>query len=118
MRAAILFLVLTLSLQAMAGEINQAAALEMLKRPGTVLIDVRTVEEFADGALPGAVRIETPDLAEQIHQLVPDKDTPVVLYCRSGRRSSAAQDVLGKLGYSQVINAGAYDDLVTTLPRD
>ena len=118
MRAAILGVLLSISVHAMAGAIDQAAALEMLQRADTVLIDVRTAEEFAEGALPGAVRIETPDLVARIHEVAPEKDTPVVLYCRSGRRSSAAQDVLQELGYSQVINAGAYDDLVSKLPRD
>jgi phage shock protein E len=42
----------------------------------------------------------------------------VVLYCRSGRRSSAAQEVLEDLGYSQVINAGGYDQLAALLQRN
>lgn len=41
-----------------------------------------------------------------------------MLYCRSGRRASEAQDVLEKLGYTQVINAGGYDELATALPSD
>ena len=118
MRAPILSLLLTLSLHASAGEIDQPTALQMLQRADTVLIDVRTADEFAEGALPGAVRIETPDIAERIGTLAPEKDTPVVLYCRSGRRASEAQDVLEKLGYTQVINAGGYDELATVLPSD
>ena len=89
MRAPILSLLLALSLHASAGEIDQPTAVQMLQRADTVLIDVRTADEFAEGALPGAVRIETPDIAERIGMLAPEKDTPVVLYCRSGRRSSA-----------------------------
>ena len=42
--------------------------------------------------------------------MAPDKDTPVVLYCRSGRRSSIAQERLLEMGYRQVINAGGYQD--------
>ena len=118
MRALTLLLLGALGFGANAGEIDQTAALKLLQQPETVLIDVRTADEFAEGALPGAVRIETPDIAERIGTLAPEKDTPVVLYCRSGRRASEAQDVLEKLGYTQVINAGGYDELATALPSD
>ncbi|WP_417777275.1 rhodanese-like domain-containing protein [Stutzerimonas xanthomarina] len=93
------------------GQVEQPAALEALQRADSVLIDVRTEQEFAEGALPGATRIETEDLTEHIATIAPDKNAPVVLYCRSGRRASAAQALLQELGYSQVINAGGYQEL-------
>lgn len=93
-------------------------ALKLLQQPETVLIDVRTADEFAEGALPGAVRVETPDLARHIGALAPAKDTPIVVYCRSGRRSSAAQDVLEGLGYSRIVNAGAYETLAPAFSPD
>lgn len=96
---------------AMAGEIDQRAALDALQHPDTVLIDVRSVEEYAEGALPGSIRIEPDDLHARIASVVPDQDRPVVLYCRSGRRASVAQDMLEQLGYSQVINGGGYEQL-------
>lgn len=107
-----LFLILfILSPMAMAGEVDQRAALEALKHPGTVLIDVRTAEEYAEGALPGSIRIDPEDLGARIASVAPDKDRPVVLYCRSGRRASAVQDQLQQLGYSQVINGGGYEQM-------
>ena len=101
---------------AIAAQVDQSAALKALQRTNTVLIDVRTELEFAEGALPGATRIETENLAERITAIAPDKDAPVVLYCRSGRRASAAQELLQELGYSQVINAGGYQDLNGLVP--
>ncbi|AHL76114.1 sulfurtransferase [Stutzerimonas stutzeri] len=98
------------------GEVDQPAALMALQRADVVLLDVRTEKEYAEGALPGATRIETQYLAERITSVAPDKDAPVVLYCRSGRRSSGAQDLLRELGYSQVINAGGYQDLKAVVP--
>ncbi|MGV0055297.1 MULTISPECIES: rhodanese-like domain-containing protein [Pseudomonadaceae] len=101
---------------ASAAQVDQSAALDALQRPSSVLIDVRTEQEFAEGALPGATRIETEDLAERIAAVAPDKDAPVVLYCRSGRRASAAQDLLQELGYTQVFNAGGYQELKELAP--
>ncbi|WP_417780253.1 rhodanese-like domain-containing protein [Stutzerimonas xanthomarina] len=98
------------------GQVEQPAALEALQRADSVLIDVRTEQEFAEGALPGATRIETEDLTEHIATIAPDKNAPVVLYCRSGRRASAAQALLQELGYSQVINAGGYQELNGLVP--
>ena len=107
----LLVLLLTFTTVAAAGEIDRPAALAALQNPETVLIDVRSAPEYAEGALPGALRIETAELAQRITQVAPNKDTPIALYCRSGRRSSAAQDLLRELGYTQVINAGAYEQL-------
>ena len=106
MRALTLLLLGALGFGANAGEIDQAAALKLLQQPETVLIDVRTADEFAKAPCPArfASRRRTwPDTSA----LAPAKDTPIVVYCRSGRRSSAAQDVLEGLGYSRVVNAGA-----------
>ena len=94
-----------------AGEIDQAAALKLLQQPATVLIDVRTADEFRRRrpARRGSHRDAGPGPTHGA--LAPAKDTPIVVYCRSGRRSSAAQDVLEGLGYSRVVNAGAYETL-------
>ncbi len=95
---------------ATAGEIDQQAALAALQQPETVLIDVRTAEEFAQGAIPGAIRIEPHEISQRIDSVAPDKDTPIVVYCRTGRRSSGAQETLQDLGYGEVINAGGYKE--------
>ncbi|WP_252271573.1 rhodanese-like domain-containing protein [Pseudomonas subflava] len=114
MRTLLLSLSLCLPL-AHAGEIDQPAALAALEQPNAVLIDVRTTEEFADGALPGASLIPHEQIARRIAEVAPDKDAPIVLYCRSGRRSGIAQDRLLELGYNNVINAGSYDHLQPAL---
>lgn len=111
MRTLLLSLSLCLPLAAQAGEIDQAAALAALQQPNTVLIDVRSEEEFAAGALPAATLIPHGEIAQRIAEVAPDKTTPIVLYCRSGRRSGIAQDSLQVLGYTQVINAGGYEQL-------
>ncbi|UUY07093.1 rhodanese-like domain-containing protein [Pseudomonas sp. J452] len=118
MRHLLLSLALILPI-AQAGEVDQSAALRTLILPDTILIDVRSADEFASGSLPGAQLIPHDQIGTRIAAVVPDKNTPVVLYCRSGRRSSQAQDELRALGYTQVMNAGGYEQFkLATTPRD
>ena len=118
MRFLILLSGLLTFLGAQAEEIDQAAALATLQRADSLLIDVRSSEEFSAGALPGAIRIGHDEIAAQIASIAPDKDRHLVLYCRSGRRSGLAKQSLENLGYRQVINAGAYDDLLPLLEAE
>jgi len=118
MRFLILLSGLLTFLGAQAEEVDQAAALATLQRADSLLIDVRSSEEFSAGALPGAIRIGHDEIAAQIASIAPDKDRPLVLYCRSGRRSGLAKQSLENLGYRQVINAGAYDDLLPLLEAE
>jgi len=66
---------------------------------GALLLDVRTRGEFASGHLQGAVNIPVQELGARSREL-PGKDRPVVVYCRSGARSAAAAEELGRLGFS------------------
>ncbi|WP_298190116.1 rhodanese-like domain-containing protein [uncultured Pseudomonas sp.] len=115
MRRLFATLSLLICLPLMAGEVELNAAVTALQSPDTLLIDVRTAEEFADGALPNAERIGYEQIASQISALAPDKNTPIVLYCRSGRRSSIAEESLRTMGYTNLINAGGYDELKVAL---
>ena len=78
---------------------------EMLSQGGQ-LIDVRSHFEFTSGALPGAVNIPL----EQIHYHAEniDKETPILLYCRSGQRSAYAKQIMQVLGFTQLYNIGSY----------
>jgi rhodanese-related sulfurtransferase len=66
------------------------------------LLDVREGEEYARGHLPGAVSLCKGILERDIEKLVPDPETPLVLYCGGGFRSSLAGDNLQKMGYKKV----------------
>lgn len=110
------FLALLLTgLGAQAAPIDVDAAVAALQRPGTLLIDVRTPEETADGMLKGAVNIPHEQIGQRIAALTTDPETTIVVYCRSGRRSTVASEALEARGYRQVINGGAYGDLQAAL---
>jgi phage shock protein E len=71
-----------------------------------VLIDTRTQEEFNAGHMPGAKLIPYDQIKFKIANIAPDKSTPILLYCRSGRRAGVAEKVLKDLGYENVKNVG------------
>lgn len=84
----------------------EAFACEIAK-PEVQLVDVRTAEEFAEGHIPGAVNMDVTaeGFSEQIKGL--DKQRPVALYCRSGRRSKRAAEQVAKAGFQVVeLNGG------------
>jgi phage shock protein E len=82
--------------------------LEKIKS-GAKIVDVRTVEEYRDGAYPGSVNIPLAELNQRLTEI--PKDKPVVLYCQSGARSASAARLLKKAGYSDVTNAGGLSDM-------
>ncbi|HEY0484490.1 MAG TPA: molybdopterin-synthase adenylyltransferase MoeB [Kofleriaceae bacterium] len=76
------------------------AALRGTRRPA--LIDVREPDEHAQGMIPGTLHIPRGFLELRIERNVPDRETPVVIYCASGTRSVLAARSLGELGYTNV----------------
>jgi len=72
----------------------------------SVIIDVRTLDEWNAGHLATAQHLQLDLVAESIETLVADKDQQVYLYCRSGNRSGQAKIIMDGLGYTNVINAG------------
>ncbi|MCC6744009.1 MAG: DUF2892 domain-containing protein [Acidobacteria bacterium] len=69
---------------------------------GATLIDVREFAEYAAGRVPGARLIPLGSLATRATEI--DRDKPVFLMCRTGRRSSEAQRILGELGFAHTVN--------------
>ncbi len=71
---------------------------------GATLLDVRTPGEYAAGHLPGAINIPIDQLPVRLGDLV--AAAPIVVYCRSGRRSAAAARILAGDGRA-VVDLGA-----------
>jgi len=107
LRAAALGLLLTAAMPVLATPPAKAAA--AVSQPG-VLIDVRTAEEYASGHLQGALLLPVDRIAQEIAARVPDKHTPIRLYCRSGRRSALALEALQQLGYTRLQNLGGLEE--------
>lgn len=114
MRRLLLALGLILPLTACQAE-TPPQTLAAIQSGSHVLIDVRSSDEFAAGHLQGAQLIPHYRIGEAIASVAPAKDTPIVLYCRSGRRSELARQTLLELGYTRVVDAGGYEQLKSDL---
>ncbi len=67
-----------------------------------VFLDVRELDEYEQGMIPGATFIPRGHLEAQIESKIGDKDTPLVVYCAGGVRSAFAAKTLKELGYTNV----------------
>ena len=75
-----------------------------------VLLDVRTPEEYKTGYLEGAVLLPLAGLESKISSKVSGKNTPIYIYCRSGRRAGTAVEKLKAMGYTDLHNLGGLKD--------
>ena len=72
--------------------------------PAPVLVDVRERDEYEQGYIPGALHIPRGNLESRVERAIPDRSTPVVIYCSSGNRSVYAAKTLAELGYEDVVS--------------
>ncbi|NLA76138.1 MAG: rhodanese-like domain-containing protein [Deltaproteobacteria bacterium] len=79
--------------------------------PENILIDVRSPQEYEAGHIKNAVNIPVDKAADEIRNAVPDQEKTIVIYCKSGRRSAIAENILKAMGYKNIINAGGYESL-------
>lgn len=77
---------------------------ELMKTPNTVVLDVRTPAETAAGMIEGAIELDvtSPDFAAKVAEL--DKTKTYLVYCRSGRRSANACQIMSGQGFGALYN--------------
>jgi len=81
----------------------------------SILIDVRTREEWNTGFIEGAINIPLNDLVLEINKHLINNKEEISLYCRSGNRSEKAKFLLESLGYTKVKNIGGINDVSQNL---
>ena len=108
MRNLITCLLTTLGLTTACGQHNYEDSdvqrfLALIEEPNVVILDVRTVEEFKDGHIANALNIDVNQkkFVKKAKATLP-KDKTIAVYCRSGRRSANAAELLAKKGYKCV----------------
>jgi hypothetical protein len=91
-----------------ASGISPNETVMMINRQKAVVIDVCSLEEFAQGHITGSKNIPADKITEQLAVVVSDKAKPIVMVCASGVRSKVAMVSAQKLGFTQVqcLNGG------------
>ena len=74
-------------------------------REGSIFLDVRTPEEYRDGHVEGSLNLPLHEL-KKIETLIPDKTSPVYVYCLSGARSKRSTALMKHMGYTDVTDMG------------
>lgn len=96
-------------------DINEGAA-RCAETPGALLLDVREAHEYAAGHIPGSVSLPLSAIHTAAER-IPQRDTPLFVYCLSGRRSASAIDALRAMGYTELTNLGGIRSWCGALER-
>lgn len=88
-------------------QITQEAAKEMMDTQEVIILDVREQDEYDSGHIPGAVLLPVSIIDENTAaEVIPEKNSTVLVYCRSGNRSKTASSALADLGYTNIYEFG------------
>tara|TARA_B110000196_G_C21077728_1_gene630828 strand:+ start:340 stop:729 length:390 start_codon:yes stop_codon:yes gene_type:complete len=84
--------------------ISQQALLTLMATPAnkTLVLDVRSADEFAEGHIAGAINISHEEINANLSKIMAYKDQTVVVHCRSGRRAISAENDLRAAGFSDL----------------
>ena len=88
-------------------QITQEEAKNMMDTQEAIVLDVREQDEFDAGHIPGAVLLPVGTITKDTAAVViPELDSVVLVYCRSGNRSKKASQALADLGYTGIFEFG------------
>lgn len=87
-------------------KITPEEAKAMIDEGEVTIVDVRRADEYAEKHIPSAILVPNETIAEEAESKLPDKDAALLVYCRSGARSSQASQTLASLGYTNIYDMG------------
>ena len=88
-------------------QITQEEAKKMMDTEEVIILDVREQDEYDSGHIPGAVLLPVGTIdGDTAAEVIPEKDSTVLVYCRSGNRSKTASSTLAELGYTNICEFG------------
>ncbi|MHB8131593.1 MAG: rhodanese-like domain-containing protein [Mobilitalea sp.] len=91
--------------------ISAETAKEMMDSSSDLIIlDVRTEEEYNSEHIDGAILIPDYEIEAKAEEILEDKSKTILVYCRSGRRSALAAQILNDLGYTMIYDFGGIVD--------
>ncbi|SCY96478.1 rhodanese-like domain-containing protein [Flavobacterium caeni] len=102
-------------LNALFGGNNSNEKLVSIVKEGAFLVDVRSPGEFAGGNVKGSVNIPLDQLQNQLSKFKDKKN--IIVFCRSGNRSSQAKSILERNGFNNVTNGGTWQNINTIVTK-
>ena len=87
---------------------DEAKNIMLTEKP--IVVDVRSLEEYNEGHIPGAIVIPNESIGTEQPKELPDLDQVILVYCRSGNRSRQASQKLADMGYTNVYEFGGIKD--------
>ena len=85
-------------------QMNSDELIEFIELNDAILVDVRTEDEYNSGYIENSLNINYFSNAFSVNADKLDKSTPIILYCRSGKRSSMSANKISKLGFKEIYN--------------
>ncbi len=93
--------------------ITQEKAYEMMTSneidENFIILDVRNTEEFAESRIDGSINVPLMSIENKIETIIPNKNSTILVYCKSGVRAKLASETLVNLGYTNVYDFGGID---------
>lgn len=86
--------------------IDAVQAIRLLDAAQATAVDVREPDEYTLGHIPGAVLLPLGAVEQRAAERLPQKDAHLLVYCRTGRRSAEACELLRRQGYTRVQDLG------------
>lgn len=83
--------------------------LKTIIKDGAILIDVRTPSEFSSGSVQGAINIPLNKIEQNLRKFKQDQN--IIVFCRSGSRSTQALQILKQKGFKKVNNGGTWQNV-------
>ena len=84
----------------------------------SLIIDVRTDNEWNNGYIENAKHIPISELKKRLNEIQAFKDQPVFTYCAAGKRAERAKNLLIENGFTNVTNLGGIQDASKELDKD
>lgn len=95
-------------------QISQVEAKKIMDSEECIILDVRTEEEYDENHIFDAILLPLDKIEKEIESVISEKDTKVLVYCRSGARSKEASKIMANKGYKNVLEFGG----IITWPFD
>ena len=85
-------------------QMNSDELIDFIELNDAILVDVRTEDEYNSGYIESSLNIDCSSNEFSVNADKLDKNTPIILYCKSGKRSSMSANKISKLGFKEIYN--------------